>query len=265
MIKESTMAMRMSMLKFIILLIFTFFFTLTIGACRSSSTTQIEEQARYATDRNSTLADDVANKSAASYITANSIAELTSRASLIVIGQVEQTDRVVNMARDVNDISEPDLSLLGLGQVYQIKVETFIKGEYPDASILFVQPEGFLVKPQMSTEPSPEDVKLARQDDDHIAFISDQRYLLFLHPLRGFEEQQYFTGGIHPWRFNVTDPNHVYPESPAHLLEIPPSNLATVIEQIQKALVVTPEPTVISPLPTPIIIETIVPDKPPAP
>ncbi len=26
-------------------------------------------------------------------------------ASLIVIGQVEQTDRVVNMARDVNDIS----------------------------------------------------------------------------------------------------------------------------------------------------------------
>lgn len=258
------MAMHMSMLKCIILLIFTFF-TLTIGACNSSSTTQIEEQARYATDRNSTLADDVSNKSAASYITANSIAELTSMASLIVIGQVEQIDRVVNMARAVNDISKPDLNLLGLGQVYKIEVETFLKGEYPDASILFVQPEGFLVKPQISTEPSPEDVEMARQDDDHIAFVSDQQYLLFLHPLRGFEEQQYFTGGIHPWRFNVTDPNHAYPESPAHLLEIPPSNLTTVIEQIQKALTITPEPTVISPLPTPIVIETLVPDKPAAP
>ncbi len=223
-----------------------------LAGCQSAANRQPQTKELQAEVAGVLSQRGVADKPISDYLTANSIAELTSMASLIVVGQVEQTDRVVNMARAVNDISRPDLSLLGLGQVYQIKVEIFLKGEYPDTSILFVQPEGFLLKPQVSTEPSPQYVKLARQDDDHIAFASGQRYLLFLHRLRGFEAQQYFTGGIHPWRFNVTDPNYVYPESPAHLLEIPPSTLEIVIEQIQKALTVTPAPTVISPLPTPV-------------
>lgn len=205
----------------------------------------------------------VPDKVVASYITADSITELTLRATLIVIGQVEQDVHTINMARDVNDISKPDSSLLGLGQVYRVHVERVIEGTSQDSTIFIVQPEGFLAKPQASTEPSLEDVKLARQNYDYIPFVPSRRYLLFLHPLRGFEERQYFTGGIHPWRFDATDENQIIPESPAEWLNIRPASLNTIIEQIKVAP--TPEPTIISPLPTPLPVETIVPVAPSAP
>ncbi len=260
------MQLRYHNLKFLIMSVFSVLVVLALVSCQPSSTAHLKALDVSISDEDVVRQDQSTGISiASSYITAGSIAELTLGSTLIVIGKVEKVDQVVNKARDVNDISKPDLRLLILGQVYQVSVDTLLKGKDPGLTMFIVQREGFLTKPQESEEPSPEDVEMARQYTDHIPFVAGNRYLLFLEPLYGFEERNYFVNALHPWRFNVTDPNHVYPESPAHLLEIPPSNLATVIEQIQKALTVTPEPTVISPLPTPIVIETIVPDKPAAP
>jgi hypothetical protein len=111
----------------------------------------------------------------ADYITAHSIAELTQGATLIVIGQVEQDERAINMARDVNDINKPDFSLLGLGQVYRVQIERVIAGSSPSSTIFIVQPEGILAKPQTSVEPSSEDAGLAREGYDFIPYSKVKR------------------------------------------------------------------------------------------
>jgi hypothetical protein len=205
----------------------------------------------------------IPGKAIVDYIPADSIADSTLRSTLIVIGQVEQDSRTINMARDVNDLSKPDLSILGLGQVYQVIVKTIVKGTDPGSTILIIQPEGLLVKAQASTEPSPEDAKLARQNYAYVPFVAGHRYLLFLHPLRGFEQQQYFTGGLDPWRFDATDENNVYPESSAPINNIRPAPLAEIIKQI--GLEPVPTPTVMSPLPTPSPVVTAVPTTKAAP
>lgn len=255
------MLLRFSSSKSFIMLIFLFTGFAMIGSgCQSPPTVIPEKSELSSVNKNAAHQTEVMGKSVSSYITAHSIAELAIRADLVVIGQVERIDRVVNMARDINDISKPELRLLGLGQMYQMKVDTLLKGEDPGSTISFVQQEGFLHKPQTGEGPSQEDIKLARENSDHIPFDPNQRYLLFLQSVEGINH--FVPLGLEPWRFDATDGNNVYPESPA-LVDIRPAPLTLIIEQIQVAP--TPIPTIISPLPTPLPIETVVPVAPSAP
>lgn len=193
----------------------------------------------------------VAGKPVVDYVTAHSISELTQKSALIVLGQIEKVDRAVNMVRDVNDIGKPDLHFLKVGQVYQVKLERVLKGAAPGPTLLIIQPEGFLEKPQTSEIPSPQDVKAAQQNSDHILFAANHRYLLFLWPFpTKLQGQQYYVGGIHPWRFNVTDPNKVYAESPADIV-FPETSLAKIVEEIKTLATPVAAPPLISPLPTP--------------
>jgi hypothetical protein len=255
------MLLRFSSSKSFIMLIFLFTGFAIIGSgCQSPPTVIPEKSELSSVNENAAHQTAVMGKSVSSYIIVRSIAELAIHADLIVIGQVERIDRVVNMARDINDISKPELRLLVLGQMYQMKVDTLLKGEDPGSTLSFVQQEGFLHKPQMGEEPSPEDVKLARENSDHTPFDPNQRYLLFLQSVEGLNH--FVPLGLEPWRFDATDGNNVYPESPA-LVDIRPTPLTVIIEQIQA--VPTPEPTVISPLPTPLPIDTVVPAEQSAP
>ena len=189
-----------------------------------------------------------------SYITARTYEELASRSSLIVIGQVEQTENVLNLARNVDDVSYPDLDIMNLGQVYQVKASGLIKGERVDA-LFIVQPEGFLIRSveQQGRPFTENEIQLARQQTDHLAFTSGHNYLFFLEPLHGFDTQQYFVGVAHPWRFDVTDPDNVVPESPweGATRAFPPVTLPEILRKIGYEL--TPVVTTIfeSPLPTP--------------
>jgi hypothetical protein len=186
------------------------------------------------------------------YASLESVAALTRRASLIVIGTVEKRDQIINMARDVNDINKPDLNYLGLGQLYVVTVEQVVKGKLESSYVTLGQVEGILDKPQTDIIPSHEDAEAAREGYDYFPFTAGRRYLLFLEPLRGFEAEGYYAGTPHPNRFDISNPEQIRAESPISIPGI--STLDQLLADI--AAVPTEEPTaeatVISPLPTPV-------------
>ena len=191
-----------------------------------------------------------------SYITARTFRELASKSSLILVGEVEQTNQVLNLARNADDISTSDPDILNLGQVYQVKPSSILKEEKPVelGSLFIVQPEGFLIRSieQRGKPVLENEIQLARQQTDHRAFVPGHSYLFFLEPLRGFDNQMYFVGVAHPWRFDATDPGNVVPESPweGATRAFPPLPLREVLREIGYAPI--PIATdVESPLPTP--------------
>jgi hypothetical protein len=145
-----------------------------------------------------------------SYITANSISELTKKSTQIVIGQVTKAVGIINMARDINDITKADSDVFVIGQVYQFRVDKYIKGE-GDQVINIVQREGFLGASSSKTEV---DIEKARSLEKYIPIDEKTNYLLFLEPLLGFSDGKYYVGVAHPWRFNLNNPESVVPESP---------------------------------------------------
>ncbi|MCL4830538.1 MAG: hypothetical protein KJZ95_24490 [Caldilinea sp.] len=196
-----------------------------------------------------------------SYITARTFQELASKSSLIVIGQVEQTSQVLNLARNVDDISKSDPNIVNLGQVYRVKLSSILKEEKPvkSDSLFIVQPEGFLIRAveQRGRPVTENEIQLARQQTDHRPFVPGHNYLFFLEPLRGFDNQMYFVGVAHPWRFDVTNPENVVPESPweGATRAFPPLPLREILREIGH--VPTPiTATIESPLPTPQPEET---------
>jgi hypothetical protein len=195
--------------------------------------------------------------SSSSYVTARTFQELASKSSLIVIGQVEQTSQVLNLARNVDDISKSDPNIVNLGQVYRIKLFSILKGEKltKSGSLFIVQPEGFLIRAveQRGRPVTENEIQLARQQTDHRAFVPGHSYLLFLEPLHGFDNQMYFVGVAHPWRFDVTDPENVIPESPwdGATRAFPPQPLQEILREIGHAPIPIVTTTIESPLPTP--------------
>jgi len=140
-------------------------------------------------------------------IVSRSIQEITNQAELVLIGQLTPTPDTVNMARDVRDINREDQNLFVAGKVYQVNVERYIKGQVPNV-IYFVQPESMMSR---LTTTIPNAYERGKGVYRAIIPKANTRYLLFLHRLEGFPNQQYYTGG-HPSRFDLSDPNHVVPE-----------------------------------------------------
>lgn len=198
-----------------------------------------------------------------SYITARTFRELANKSSLIVIGEVDQTSQVLNLARSEDDISKSDPNIVNLGQVYQVRPSSILKGERLGelGSLFFVQPEGFLIRAieQRGRPVTENEIQLARQQTDHRAFVRGHSYLFFLEPLRGFDSQQYFVGVAHPWRFDVTDPENVVPESPweGATRAFPPLPLHEILQEIGYVPTPIATTTIESPLPTPQPEETL--------
>ena len=242
--------------------IFTLTTTLTLAFASCQSSTVQNDIA--ASDEHALTT--VGHSGAAHLVTLGSVAELVERSTLIVIGTVEKTDRVINVARDVNDISKPDLGLLGLGQIYTVRVEQVVRGELSTDTIQLGQVEGFLVKPQDDVVPSPEDIALAREGYEYIPFTPEKRYLLFLEPLHGWPEEGHYAAIPHPNRFDISNPDQIRAESPAAIPGI--STLDRLLADIAAVEPPTPVPptpgpatptpviTVISPLPTPADVAT---------
>src|SRR5689334_2935578 len=80
---------------------------------------------------------------AASYVTAQSIEQLVIQSKVIVIGSMTGLAETVNMARNVNDITQPDPNILIVGQIYDISAKRYLKGSGA-STIDVVQPEAYL-------------------------------------------------------------------------------------------------------------------------
>jgi len=176
-------------------------------------------------------AEEVVAPPVASYITANSIEDLTDAAELVVIGQVEITDEVVNMARNPDDFSA-DPNVFVVGQVYQLHVDQYLKGNGPE-TIMLVQQEGIITSnSNMSVE--DQSIERAKEQSEYVPMPSENKYIMFLEPLWGFPDKSYYAAPMQPWRFNISDAETAKPESPWHYADnvFLPQSSANFIEQV---------------------------------
>jgi hypothetical protein len=167
-------------------------------------------------------------------IAAHSYKELVDKSAIIVSGQFRSANEVINMARNINDINKADPNILGVGQVYQFEVDKYLKGGGPK-TIYVVQLEGFLTGEQIGIELDEENIKKARKGRKHIPAKLENPYVLFLEPLVGFPDlKNYYTGAIHPWRFDLSNPDQVVPESvwEEALSVFPPKKVSKFFDQI---------------------------------
>lgn len=157
--------------------------------------------------------DDLADRIQGSIVIAQSIGELSTRSTIVVVGSVSGTAEIVNMARNVEDPMKPADELFILGRVYRVDVQSVLKGE-TSRELMVVQSEGYYINGDKPIEEPISEALIEQSGKEglHQPFDSGQRYLLFLEPLKGFAEG-YFTGVAEPWRFNVTQEDKVVPES----------------------------------------------------
>lgn len=175
-----------------------------------------------------------------SVVGASSFAELVKATGMVVIGQITPTSDTINMARDLNNINEPDTRIYIAGKVYRVDVERYLRGQ--GGNVLYiVQPESWL---DLETTMTPNAYEIGKGSYKAIIPRANTRYLLFLGRLEGFPNQQYYTGGIHPWRFDASDLNRVVPEDPWPGAEqdFPPQPLSSIIQQVQGSPVRAPTP-----------------------
>src|SRR5712692_9085040 len=149
-----------------------------------------------------------------SYRTAQSIQELTVRSAQIAIGHVTQIAGVINIARDVNDITKPDPRLLAVGQIYHFAVDQILKGNL-SSTIDIIQVEGWLDRGPVSDPNSitAAEEASARKNYKAIPLRPGVKYLVFLGPAVKLPPSQYYVGVAEPWRFDLSDQTSVRPES----------------------------------------------------
>ncbi|MFH1636198.1 MAG: hypothetical protein ABIG63_19595 [Chloroflexota bacterium] len=165
-----------------------------------------------------------------------SIPELSSESSTIIIGKIISTGEIINMARDV-DSSKPDPNYFGVGQIYEVEVERYLKGN-GEKTIKFVQYQGFLVTG--SKTPTTDQIEKAKVETDYIHLSTNQRVLMFLNQ-SPYEYDEHAKGPLfisvgHPSLFDITDPECVRPLDT--LLDIfkyfPPKPLTAFAKQIDE-------------------------------
>lgn len=186
--------------------------------------------------------DSIPGMGSGSFITANSYAELEQKSTLIAIGRVTHIVNIINMARDPNDPTSPDSQVFVVGQVYQVQVKQFLKGKAADI-LNIVQREGFL---GLSISKSEADIEKAKDNEDYIPLSLEKDYLMFLEPMLGYSEGEYYVGVAQPWRFDLSNPDEVLPESPWHdaIRIFQPQSLEFVTQQIEhpELFLTTPYP-----------------------
>ncbi len=182
-----------------------------------------------------------------SQITATSIQELAKYSDIIVIARALAEEGVINSARDPSDPSKPDKRFFSGGQVYQLEVERYLKGEGANA-INVVEFFGSMELDPVGVIPSASEIKqmfIENAGREFIPITLERRYLMFLRVLDplDYELDGYQSGSLYigvlgtmsPWRFDLSDPEHVVAESPLQDAErlFPPRSLDSLKYQIE--------------------------------
>ena len=102
---------------------------------------------------------------------------------------------------NIGSDGEPDNSIVGIGTVYTIEVERYLKGDGA-SEIQVVQIE------QFRTQSPGEAARVSDLESARFPFERDGRYLLFLMPMpqgRVSSMHDLFLGVAQPYRFKLTD------------------------------------------------------------
>jgi hypothetical protein len=188
------------------------------------------------------MAQSTANYSISSQVVASSIQELAHFADLIVIGQVVSKEKVINTARNPQDLSQPDPRYYSINQVYKVEVEKVIKGG-DLKSLLVVQNQGFL---SLTADQSPSLSEIEGEvhrnnQKTYIPLSLNKRFFFFLrvldkvnYDLDGYQSADLYAGVAEPWRFEITGNGSVIPETllSGTQKNFPSNNLETVLDAI---------------------------------
>jgi hypothetical protein len=169
---------------------------------------------------------------------ASGIDEMVEASSLVFVGTVQGPDEIINTARDVNDISQPDPNLIILGQVYRVDVEQYLQGDGPDVQNV-VQSEGF-IHHRGEEEDVPTDqsvIEQAKEQYGETPIQSGERYLFFANPLRGFDPDEHYVVGDagYPTRFLLGTDGVAQQESSIEWLDeqFPPRSIDDLLAEVE--------------------------------
>lgn len=176
-----------------------------------------------------------------SYVIYTSFAELVSAADVIILGQPTGSKGVVNTARNINDISQPDAGIFSIGQVYQVQVERYLKGDGPQ-SISVIQNQGIFSLESLgltADEVTASEIEQARRSFAVLPLTIGRQYIFFVSAADFAygelpKEGTFAAGGL-PWRFHVASPDCVYTEdTEAEIARYyPPQTLDDFLELIE--------------------------------
>lgn len=177
--------------------------------------------------------------------------EITDKSDIIIIGQPTKKNGIINTDRDPNDPSKPDPQYFGIGQIYEVEVSNYLKGDGVN-TLYIVEYQGHAFQnPQELTE---NEIEQAMQRENIIPLSISKRYIMFL---RSFTDDyvdfpyQHYSGVGHPWRFEITDSDCVQPDDEITDLSIyfPPTLLDKFIQYINNPAIFpeVPYPAPLSP------------------
>ena len=136
------------------------------------------------------------------YVYVHSLKERVAKAQLIVVGTVREPAEVINMNRNVEDITKPASDSFGVGQVYKIHIIHYIKGTGQDI-INIMNLEGDVLGASATiTQAQIDQAKATRR---YKPLEISTTYLFFLDPFKGIDFQgTYYVGSLgYPWRMRA--------------------------------------------------------------
>jgi hypothetical protein len=145
----------------------------------------------------------IVHESAVVYTT---IEEISNNSKIIIIGRPVANEGIVNTARDPDDPTKEDPEYFGIGQVYEVEISSYIKGEGPN-SLYVIQNQGIINRDLH--EISDDDIEQAQKVSKVIPLLINEQYILFLHPASysygKFPLEQLVVGRGHPWAFRINE------------------------------------------------------------
>jgi len=145
-----------------------------------------------------------------SYVAYFSIPELSYQADIIILGNPTSILDQINMARDVENPTKPDPEYYGVGQIFEIQVEEYLKGS-GEKYINLIQSQGFLVT--RDGPPKVEEIENSKDPKEYVPLVLGKTYLMFLHSSQNryveFSKDPIYSGIAHPWLFDPSNPECV--------------------------------------------------------
>jgi len=132
--------------------------------------------------------------------------DLLKHTDIVILGRPVGEKGIINTAREVSDLTKTDPDMFSIGQVYEVEVIRYIKGEGAN-SLFVVQHQGtvFLNTQELSESA----IEAARERENVIPLAINERYVMFLafseFAYEGYPTEQLVGGVGHPWRFRINE------------------------------------------------------------
>lgn len=179
------------------------------------------------------------------YVFVHSLKERTATSALIVVGQVRETAEVINLSRNVEDITKPATDSFSVGQVYHVQATRYIKGSGPAIfNLINLEGDYFQTDPASVTEAQ---IKQAKAKATYLPLHIGQNYVFFLVPFPGVDmkEPHYIGGPNYPWSFLLESNGITTAQGPAGPLlsqepDFTPRPLTELLPQIEQLVNAAP-------------------------